>query len=174
MFECLLCGIKGLTKKNEQGELVLVDSPKKEPIKLHTRIKILRDRIRDILPLKTNTKLKRHIMPNSYGYGEYFDFETILGKRTIYISNSYYGTMFFTYYEELSDDIVKCLFELTVREYECVINLPQYKIGYDQITVEQINLAIKEIEDYVNTLYDEYLFHREYHEKQEKLLGDME
>lgn len=174
MFECLLCGIKGLTKKNNEGEIVLVDTPKKEPIKLNTRVEKLHNRIRDILPLKTNTKLKRHKILNSYGYGKYYDFETSLGKRTFYISSTHYGTIFFTYYEELSDDAVKCLFELTIKEYKCIINLPEYKIGYDQITVEQINLAIKEIEDYVNTLYDEYLFHREYHERQEKLLGDME
>lgn len=176
MFECLLCGIKGLTKKNDEGEIVLIDTPMSdpEPIKLYTRLKTLYERIPLVLGLKSNTKITRHKTEGA-STGVYYDFETTLGKRTIYFN--VYGTLsvlWFIYYDDFLPMDVKTLFELTVQKYKCEINVPKYKVGYNQITVEQINFAIKEIEDYVNTLYDEYLFHKEYHEKQEKLLGDME
>lgn len=176
MFECLLCKIKELTKKNDEGEIVLIDTPMPDPelIKLYTRLKTLYERIPLVLGLKNNTKIKRH-KTNEGSSNLYYDFETKLGKRTIYFNA--YGTLsviWFSYYDKFLPTDVSTLFELTVHEYKCEINVPKYKVGYNQITVEQINFAIKEIEDYVNTLYDEYLFHREYHERQEKLLGDME
>jgi len=173
MFECLLCGITGLTKKNDEGEIVLMDTPNPESIKLYTRLKTLCERIPLVLDLKGNTKIKRHKTEQG-STGSYYDFETKLGKRTIYFNVYSNSVIWFIYYDEFLPTGVRTLFELTVQKYKCEINVPKYKVGYNQITVEQINFAIKELEDYVNTLYDEYLFHKEYHEKQEKLLGDME
>lgn len=170
MFE-LLTNLNGF-KKNKDGGIDMSEN-KKEVIPMYTRIQNLYNKL-DILKFDctlVKEGFKAHKLEQLIF--DYFIFNTNLGERLVHINEGLHKDCYdFIYYDgnQLQD---KQLFKVRVWENELIIERPNYKIGQNQITPEQINDAIKEIEDKVNAKWENYLYNKEYHKKQEEKLASL-
>lgn len=100
-------------------------------------------------------------------------FKSNLGERLIYLDYFLYDEYSFYYMEKINEISSKSVFAIYVKEHEIKIIEPEYRKDEKQITPEEINLAILELEEHVNPLYELYLKDLKYHKEQEKKLESL-
>lgn len=142
--------------------------------------KRMKDLYKKVIVINKTGKL--HAIRDEWNiYENWIGFDSNLGKRIIYMCEySYSGHYVFTYfninYNDFSVDIrytKEPVFSLCVESDNVQITQPKYKVNAEQITPEQINDALKEFEEVVNTEYEKYLLNEQYHKMQEEKLANL-